>query len=113
MKELKDFVAACDQAIGLYIKCWDGILRLPFEPLSTTALCEEAQRIVRECRRQTADHTISWFTELVEDSRRLVAQELELNPDGAEWRRIEAVLSGAAAGFAHDRQCPPGSLLAA
>jgi hypothetical protein len=102
MKGLAEFVTACDDAIRLYGECWDSILRLPLEPLSNARLFEEAQRIVRECRRQTADHTTSWLKELVEDGRCLAARALDVNPDDVEWRRIDAALCGAGTGLADD-----------
>jgi hypothetical protein len=102
MKGLEEFVTACDDAIRLYAECWDSILLLPLEPLSNARLFEEAQRIVRECRRQTGDHTISWLKEQVEGSRSLVAEELDVTPDGAEWRRIDAALCGAVTALADD-----------
>jgi hypothetical protein len=102
MKGLEEFVTACDDAIRLYAECWDSILRLPLEPLSNARLFEEAQRIVHECRRQTDDHTIIWLKELVEDGRCLAARELDVNPDDAEFRRIDAALRGTVTALADD-----------
>ena len=102
MKELEEFVIACDHAVVLYAECWEGVLRLPFDPLSTASLFEQAQQIVRACRRQTGDHMIGWLKQQLDDGRRLVAEELAVSPDAAEWHRINAALSGAVAGLAAD-----------
>ena len=55
MKALEEFVATSDAAIGLYAGCWDDILRLPIEPLTTVSLFEEVKQIVRVCRGRTGD----------------------------------------------------------
>jgi hypothetical protein len=102
MKALEEFVATSDAAIGLYAGCWDDILRLPIEPLTTVSLFEEVKQIVRVCRGRTGDHSIGWLREQVEDGRRLVAEELDNDPDRIEWQRIDAALAGAVTGLADD-----------
>jgi hypothetical protein len=68
----------------------------------TSELVTDAERLACICRSRTRDKAIAWLKKEVEDAQGYVGEQLAIDPDDAEWQRIQAILAGAQAGLAAD-----------
>jgi hypothetical protein len=101
-KTQKLYLTEDEEVVAAWEECWENILRLPLEARLTSELVADAERLACICRSRTRDKAIAWLKKEVEDAQGYVGEQLAIDPDDAEWQRIQGILAGAQAGLAAD-----------